>query len=165
MVSNSKPLTAVSTNGKIIRPTGSMMLATTATHRSLVTTGCFAMLSPTPSLNRRGQHNVRASGCKGLDLLLRRRADGDRPDRRAGRPLRAQRQDDGAGEPDLVGRQRGEIGVLDIVDAGLRQIVVMDGERQGGRSSRRRRRLALQESVRDRIGEWIVGWHQADRRL
>jgi len=28
MVSNSKPLTTVSTNGKIIRPTGSMMLAT-----------------------------------------------------------------------------------------------------------------------------------------
>ena len=42
MVSNSKPLTAVSTNGKIIRPTGSMMLATKATHRSLVTIGCFA---------------------------------------------------------------------------------------------------------------------------
>jgi hypothetical protein len=32
--------------GEIIRPTGSMMLATKATHRSLVTIGCFAMLSP-----------------------------------------------------------------------------------------------------------------------
>jgi hypothetical protein len=39
MVSNSKPLTTVSTNGKIIRPTGSMMLATKATHRTLVRIG------------------------------------------------------------------------------------------------------------------------------
>ena len=39
MVSNSKPLTTVSTNGNIIRPTGSMMLATKATHRTLVRIG------------------------------------------------------------------------------------------------------------------------------
>ena len=31
MVSNSRPLTTVSTNGKTIRPSGSMMLATKAT--------------------------------------------------------------------------------------------------------------------------------------
>jgi hypothetical protein len=39
MVSNSRPLTTVSTNGKTIRPSGSMMLATKATHRTLVRTG------------------------------------------------------------------------------------------------------------------------------
>ena len=65
-----------------------------------------------------------------------------------GRPCDPQRQDDGAGQPDLVPGQGAEIGILDIVDARGRQIVVMDRERQSRPAFPRRRRLAFEEACR-----------------
>src|SRR5262249_4630945 len=49
-----------------------------------------------------------SSGAERAGLLPRRGADRHRPHRRAGRALGPQRQDDGAGEPDLVPRERAE---------------------------------------------------------
>src|SRR4051794_19239130 len=59
-------------------------------------------------------------------ILLRGRTDGDRPHRRAGISLRAQRQDDGAGEPYFVFCHCAEVRVLNLIDAGLRKIVVVN---------------------------------------
>src|ERR1700719_908396 len=91
----------------------------------------------------------------GRSRLLRRRPDRHRANRRTGISLRAQRQDHGARHPDLVVGECPEVGVLDLVDAGLGEIVVVDRKRQGRRRAGGRARLALKGAVRHRIGEWI----------
>src|SRR5262249_58724112 len=58
--------------------------------------------------------------------LLHGRADRNRPYRRAGISLRSQREDDGARQPHLVPSECSEIGVLDLIDARLREVRVMD---------------------------------------
>jgi diguanylate cyclase (GGDEF)-like protein len=91
-----------------------------------------------------------------------RGADGHRAHRRSGRAARAQRQDHGARRPHPVCGQRVELGVLDVVDAGLGEIVMMDDERQAIGCPFRRRRGAHQLAFADRIGERIVERHQDD---
>src|SRR5260221_2182545 len=48
--------------------------------------------------------------------VLGRRANRNRPHRRTGITLRAQRQDDGARQPHLILGERSEVRVLDLVD-------------------------------------------------
>ena len=76
--------------------------------------------------------------------------------------LFAQRQDHGARCPHPVFGQRGQIGVLDLVNAGDRQIVMVDIEWQALVHALWRHGLLLQLAVGDRIGERVVERDQDD---
>ncbi len=72
----------------------------------------------------------------------RRRTYGNRTHGRSGAAADAQRQDDRTRQVDAIARHLVEHEVLDLVDAVLRQVIVVHAEREIGQRVGRKRRCA-----------------------
>ena len=100
--------------------------------------GCLAyavvFIAGIPWLRTAGMDRLSSAWCLFSSSSCNRpHADRHGAHGRAGRALVAQRQDQRAGDPDAVGGHLVELRVLDEVDPGLRQHVVVHCERQAGR--------------------------------
>jgi hypothetical protein len=80
----------------------------------------------TPAAHGRRQRQLRGHAREDVGRALNPRAllcrctDGHRTNRRAGVPLRTQREDHRAGHPNFVVGERPKVGVLDLIDSRLR---------------------------------------------